>query len=72
MFRAAGNGRLQFEHNQFFRIAVHPALDPSRDQLAVGAVLDIEGLPVLGRESHRSGDVPDSDDIGRRLEHAVP
>ena len=63
-----GKRRLQFEHNQFFRIAAYPALNPSRDQLALGAVLDIEGLPVLGRESHRSNDVPDSDDIGRSLE----
>ena len=59
---------MQFEHDQFFRAAAYPALDTSRYYLAVGAVLNIEGLPVLGRESHRSGDVLDSDNIGRRLE----
>ena len=64
----SGKGRLQFKRNQFFRAAADPAPDPRRYYLAVGPVLNIEGLPVLGRESHRSGDVPDSDNIGRRLE----
>ena len=62
-----GNGRLQFEHGQFFRATSHPTLDAGRNELAIGAALDIEGFPVLGREPHRSGDVFDGDNSGRRL-----
>ena len=59
---------MQFEHDQFFRAAAYPAPDTSRYYLAVGAVLDFEGFPVLGRKPHPRGDMCDGDNSGRRLE----